>query len=161
MPLFKRKTPREEPRAAEADPAEPRLCGPEEIRAMVAWQVEQASAAGAGFCVLWVVPQILPGERIAGAEARIVSGAIVAQLREDDRAGVLPDDAYLVMLAHKAFDGAQIVAHRLATEFTVRSAHVNRRNWRVGIAVFPDDGITAETLAEAAEAAAKRTMRAA
>ncbi len=87
--------------------------------------------------------------------------AIAAQLRDGDEAGAVRGGGYLVILPGSAFAQAQIVGHRLATEFTVRSAHVNRRNWRVGIAAFPEDGLAPETLVAAAIAAAKRGSRAA
>ncbi len=127
---------------------------------MLAWQVERATSGGSSFCVLYIAPQALPGERIIAAEAGIVSGLIIGQLRDDDRAGTVADDAYLVVLPNTRHDQARVVAHRLATEFTVRSSHVNRRNWRVGIAVFPDDGMDPATLTDTAVTRARSTRAA-
>lgn len=151
MRLFKRKQTQKRD-AAQVDPATPRLCGRDEIDAMLAWQLERAASGGPSFCVLYVVPQVLGEERIGPAEAEVVPNTILEELRDDDRTGEIADCAYLVVLAHTEHNEAQTVAHRLATEFTVRSAHVNRRNWRVGIAAFPDDGITAAALTEVARA---------
>ena len=155
MPLFKRKQ-----KSPQIDPAVPRLHGKDEIGAMLVWQVEHATSAGSSFSVLYVVPQALPGERIGTAEVGVVSRAIVDQLRDEDRAGTVADDAYLVVLPDTQYEKAQVVAHRLATEFSVRSARINRRNWRVAIAVFPTDGMTAEALTDAAMSRALGTRAA-
>ena len=161
MPLFRRLSRDRSHNPGEARAPAARLLDEASVHAALTALVDAASAPGTAFCALCVVPQLLPGERIAAAEAEVVARAICDQLRDGDQAGAIANGAYVVVLPRTDAAHAQVVAHRLATEFTVRSAHVNRRNWRVGIAAFPEDGLSAETLVAAALAAAKRGTRAA
>jgi len=158
MPLFRRKpangeTAAEPPKVADVG-------SEEEMLAAVAEQIARASGSDGSFCLLRVSAQVLPGTRISADELTVVADAILGQLREGDRAGRTGGD-YLVILPDTTADRAMVAAQRLGTEVTMRSAAVNRRNWRVGVAAYPEDGIRPETLIDATRVAIQGRGRAA
>lgn len=92
----------------------------------------------------------------------MVTRSLAYQLRRADAVAALADGAYVAILPDTPADAAQIVAQRIAGDLAIRSAAINRRNFLLGIAVYPHDATIASDLIDAAvRAAANSRLRAA
>ena len=120
--------------------------------------VEQAPEAQLPYTVLACVPQSLPGENTSD----IVNGigrCILGLVREADLAGIVRRDVVALGLAETDATGAQVLAHRLQNELTLRSAPLRNTVWESGFACLPEDGLTAEELLGAAIRSARTRRR--
>lgn len=145
MPLFKRKhEPPPEPAPPISDEAE--------VHRAIYAGAERRRAGGAEFSVLCVIPQLIGTATLLPAETEAATASIAAELRGEDRFCLLADGSYIVVLAETEGDHGLVVAQRLGTDLTVRSAGIKQRKWLVGIARDPLDVKTEAALIELARA---------
>lgn len=154
MRLFRR--PQQEPPAGDSLP---RSLDERGLREAVAGMTERRRRVLKAFSVLTLVPQMIAGERLEGAEHGVVCACLDEQLRSGDSYCPTGDDTYVVVLQGTTDEHAPSVAHRLAGELMTRSVAVRRRNWHVGVATYPRDAQTEAALIKIAREAALRQQR--
>jgi GGDEF domain-containing protein len=96
----------------------------------------------ATFSVLSLAPQLVPGDYLTRREVDVIARMLEERLRDSDEYCVLSDGSYVIVLPDTTEADAMIVAQRLASEATFRSASVQRRKWMAGIASYPHDAET-------------------
>ena len=120
--------------------------------------VEEAAESQLPFAVLVCVPQSLPGENNSDI-VDVVGRCILDLIRDTDLPGILERNIVALGLADTDAAGAQILAHRLQNELTLRSTPLRNTIWESGFACLPEDGLTAEELLDAAISSAKNRRR--
>ena len=131
----------------------------DEFELRLAAEVARAARDGLPYAVLTCIPQLLPDERASNVVE--AAAACVHQLvRDEDVVGRLTDEIIGIGARETAAVGAQALAHRLQTEFGLRSSHLRVTKWDVGTACLPEDGSTSfELLHAATQAARTRRLR--
>lgn len=112
-------------------------------------EVEQAAKDQRPYAVLACVPQGLPGE-IASDVVSVVAECVLGFVRDADLPGIIGHDIVALGSAETGAAGAQVLAHRLQNELTLRSTPLRNTVWESGFACLPEDGLTAEELLDAA-----------
>lgn len=158
MPLFRR---RRLPSIG-AEDAFPGLLAESALQRALDEAIGRSGGRSGAVSVLCIIPQLLPGEHLLYEEVHLLTRALARQLRRADAVAALADGAYIAVLPDTPADAAQIVAQRLSADLAIRSTAVNRRNWLIGMAVYPHDAMTGSDLIDAAiRAAATSRLRAA
>jgi hypothetical protein len=157
MPLFRRRS-----TAGQFPDAIPGLVAENALVRSLDDAIHRHGGPSGAVAVLCIIPQLLPGEHITHDEAQMVTRSLARQLRRADAVAALADGAYVAVLPDTPGDAAQIVAQRIAGDLSIRSAGINRRNFLIGLAVYPHDAAIASDLIDAAvRSAASSRLRAA
>lgn len=143
MPMFGKKTVTPEP---ESGPAPKSALSAEQILNLLGYELERSRRYGRPLSILRIVPQTLPGEVPRTAEINATCEAARGQLRDIDHLGLLDDHTLLAVLPETAGPGARVVANRIKSDLTIRSAGGQQRNWLVGSSTLWDDGDGVEEL---------------
>ena len=161
MPLFKKlRAIPDAPEPAPADDLKP-LLSEFEIRKSVERELFRSIRYGRPLSVLRATAQLLPNEHLSSPESALIDACIAEQLRTIDDVGLLRDGSYLIVLPETEGADAMTVGQRLVSELTLRSSHVNSKNWLVG-AVFCGpaldnvDDVLAASLTAALESRSRR-----
>ncbi len=120
--------------------------------------VEEAAAEQHGYAVMACVPDALPGEDSSDI-LDAAAGWLPEVIRSDDVPGRLGDDAIAVGLPGTDAAGAQVLAHRLQSELTLRSTRFRSASWDAAFACLPEQGLTADELLDAAIELARTRRR--
>ena len=120
--------------------------------------VEEAAESQRPYTVLACVPQNLPGENTADI-VNVVGRCILGLIRDGDLPGIVGRDIVALGLAETDAAGAQVLAHRLQNELTLRSTPLRHTIWESGFACLPEDGLTAAELLDAAIRSARTRRR--
>ncbi len=120
--------------------------------------VKEAAESQRPYAVLACVPQSLPGENTSDI-VNVVGRCILGLVRDGDLPGIVERNIVALGLAETDAAGAQVLAHRLRNELTLRSTPLRNTVWESGFACLPEDGLTAEELLDAAITSAKTRRR--
>lgn len=121
--------------------------------------VEEAAEERRAYAVIACVPNALPGE-VTSDVFDAVANCVLGMVRDDDLPGLLDSDAVIVGLPGTDATGAQVLAHRLQSELTLRSTPFRNTVWDAAFACLPGQGLTAdELLSSAIELARTRRTR--
>lgn len=138
MPLFKRRE--EDAKAGDGSPkALARILSIEDIFDRLEEEIVRVQRYGGALSVFAITPQRL-ANALDEREGASASEFVRTQLRFNDLVSVMTDGTVVAILPETEFDGARVVAHRIASDLTVRSTAERHRKWLSGVSAFPTDG---------------------
>lgn len=156
MPPFKRRGKGDD--AQDPEPSFPaaRILSQQDILDRLEEEIVRAGRYSRALVVLCVVPQRPAGEALRPGETEFAAEAVSAHLRLSDRVGTLNDGMLIATLPETDIAVVRVIEQRVAADLAVRTAGGNRRNWRTGTSVFPEDGADPPALVQAAIDRAQR-----
>ncbi len=130
----------------------------EDFRRQLDAEIGRASKENLPYAVLACIPRQLSGEDATDLIAA-AADSLPELVRQSDLVGLLPSQVLAIGAPETTASGAQVLADRLQSELSIRSAYIRNTKWQAGYACGPEDGATLQELLQSAIDAARAGQR--
>ncbi len=114
-------------------------------------EVARCARYGHAFALIIWEPRLLPGEALADEIIARAGEIVRGGIRKTDLAGRLDRARFGALLIEASHETARSVAYRMKVDLGRRArTEAGATAWRVGFAVFPDDGLEFDMLVQVA-----------
>jgi GGDEF domain-containing protein len=112
-------------------------------------ELQRCTRYGRAFTLIFWEPRLLPGEVLENEAIARIGEVIKDGLRQTDLGTQLERTRFAALLIESEHNTARTVAYRMKASLSSR-VRGGPGTWRTGLAVFPDDGVDADTLFQVA-----------